>query len=166
MMLLKIIVFASWIVSHVVILKYNLRVIHLIWFDLLCIYLNLGMFTDHDAAWGSHVLHWNFSIPRVTTWSVNIHLFIPDLENCECSFKSLSNGVDTWTWTMAEKIFTLSIKIAADGNLILFIYFISYFFRVKNGLFGNCFIQMSVRKKCYCEGDDLNEMSSRIFCEK
>ena len=29
------------------------------------------LFTEYDVAWNSHGLHWNFSIPRATSYSVN-----------------------------------------------------------------------------------------------
>ena len=29
------------------------------------------LFTEYDVPWNSHVLHWNFSIPRATSYSVN-----------------------------------------------------------------------------------------------
>ena len=29
------------------------------------------LFTEYDVARNSHVLHWNFSIPRATSYSVN-----------------------------------------------------------------------------------------------
>ena len=29
------------------------------------------LFTEYDLARNSHVLHWNFSIPRATSYSVN-----------------------------------------------------------------------------------------------
>ena len=31
----------------------------------------IWLFTEYDVAQNSHVLHWNFSIPRATSYSVN-----------------------------------------------------------------------------------------------
>ena len=37
------------------------------------------LFTEYDVARNSHVLHWNYSIPRATSYSVNSEVFVIEL---------------------------------------------------------------------------------------
>ena len=41
-----------------------------------CPGINRWLFTEYDVARNSQVLHWTFSIPRATSYSVNNHRFI------------------------------------------------------------------------------------------
>ena len=75
------------------------------------------LFTEYDVAWNSQVLHWNFSIPRATLYSVNsqapVSVWEKTAVNWECFFYATTNKIyyqlESWPMTSTLSFIFISL---------------------------------------------------------